>query len=177
MAWEGDTREKIVKIRGKSSKKVYEFCNLGFVPLFKASQICYSINGGMAEWSIAAVLKTAGLTAPGVRIPFPPLPRWWGLPCALVLIFALVIRMPGSCFCASTIFSTKNVYDVLTMSVNGVLLSENEGALCIRTTKKAYCGLLQRCMDCGDSSKAVSQELFLRWTVIYCVTHRNVRAG
>ena len=27
----------------------------------------------MAEWSIAAVLKTAGLTAPGVRIPFPPL--------------------------------------------------------------------------------------------------------
>ena len=26
----------------------------------------------MAEWSIAAVLKTAGLTAPGVRIPLPP---------------------------------------------------------------------------------------------------------
>ena len=31
------------------------------------------IRGGMAEWSIAAVLKTAGLTAPGVRIPLPPL--------------------------------------------------------------------------------------------------------
>jgi hypothetical protein len=31
------------------------------------------MHGGMAEWSIAAVLKTAGLTAPGVRIPFPPL--------------------------------------------------------------------------------------------------------
>jgi hypothetical protein len=30
------------------------------------------IQGGMAEWSIAAVLKTAGLTAPGVRIPLPP---------------------------------------------------------------------------------------------------------
>ena len=28
--------------------------------------------GGMAEWTIAAVLKTAGLTAPGVRIPLPP---------------------------------------------------------------------------------------------------------
>ncbi len=27
----------------------------------------------MAEWSIAAVLKTAGLTAPGVRIPLLPL--------------------------------------------------------------------------------------------------------
>jgi hypothetical protein len=27
----------------------------------------------MAEWSNAAVLKTAGLTAPGVRIPLPPL--------------------------------------------------------------------------------------------------------
>ena len=26
----------------------------------------------MAEWTIAAVLKTAGLTAPGVRIPLPP---------------------------------------------------------------------------------------------------------
>jgi hypothetical protein len=32
----------------------------------------YSKCGGMAEWSIAAVLKTAGLTAPGVRIPLPP---------------------------------------------------------------------------------------------------------
>jgi hypothetical protein len=30
-------------------------------------------RGGMAEWTIAAVLKTAGLTAPGVRIPLPPL--------------------------------------------------------------------------------------------------------
>ena len=30
------------------------------------------LRGGMAEWSIAAVLKTAGLTAPGVRIPLPP---------------------------------------------------------------------------------------------------------
>jgi hypothetical protein len=26
----------------------------------------------MAEWTIAAVLKTAELTAPGVRIPLPP---------------------------------------------------------------------------------------------------------
>jgi hypothetical protein len=26
----------------------------------------------MAEWSIAVVLKTTGLTAPGVRIPLPP---------------------------------------------------------------------------------------------------------
>ncbi len=33
------------------------------------------MHGGMAEWSIAAVLKTAGLTAPGVRIPFPPLKK------------------------------------------------------------------------------------------------------
>ena len=31
-----------------------------------------AFRGGMAEWSIAAVLKTAGLTAPGVRIPLPP---------------------------------------------------------------------------------------------------------
>jgi hypothetical protein len=30
------------------------------------------VRGGMAEWTIAAVLKTAGLTAPGVRIPLPP---------------------------------------------------------------------------------------------------------
>ena len=29
-------------------------------------------RGRMAEWSIAAVLKTAGLTAPGVRIPLLP---------------------------------------------------------------------------------------------------------
>ena len=29
----------------------------------------------MAEWSIAAVLKTAGLTAPGVRIPLLPLEK------------------------------------------------------------------------------------------------------
>ena len=33
------------------------------------------MHGGMAEWSIAAVLKTAGLAAPGVRIPFPPLKK------------------------------------------------------------------------------------------------------
>ena len=35
---------------------------------------CYGIVvcGRMAEWSIAAVLKTAGLTAPGVRIPLLP---------------------------------------------------------------------------------------------------------
>ncbi len=31
------------------------------------------MRGRMAEWSIAAVLKTAGLTAPGVRIPLLPL--------------------------------------------------------------------------------------------------------
>ena len=30
------------------------------------------VHGRMAEWSIAAVLKTAGLTAPGVRIPLLP---------------------------------------------------------------------------------------------------------
>lgn len=29
-------------------------------------------HGGMAEWSIAAVLKTAEPKAPGVRIPLPP---------------------------------------------------------------------------------------------------------
>ena len=34
--------------------------------------VCYTVVGGMAEWTIAAVLKTAGLTAPGVRIPLPP---------------------------------------------------------------------------------------------------------
>jgi hypothetical protein len=34
--------------------------------------VCYTVGGGMAEWTIAAVLKTAGLTAPGVRIPLPP---------------------------------------------------------------------------------------------------------
>jgi hypothetical protein len=40
-------------------------------------QFCHScgivMRGRMAEWSIAAVLKTAGLTAPGVRIPLLPL--------------------------------------------------------------------------------------------------------
>ena len=39
-------------------------------------QFCHGcgivIRGRMAEWSIAAVLKTAGLTAPGVRIPLLP---------------------------------------------------------------------------------------------------------
>ena len=42
------------------------------MPLSKLCDVWYSGCGGMAEWSIAAVLKTAGLTAPGVRIPFPP---------------------------------------------------------------------------------------------------------
>ncbi len=41
-----------------------------------SSQMTYECgtlrNGGMAEWSIATVLKTVGLTAPGVRIPLPP---------------------------------------------------------------------------------------------------------
>jgi hypothetical protein len=32
-----------------------------------------SVHGGMAEWTIAAVLKTAEPKAPGVRIPLPPL--------------------------------------------------------------------------------------------------------
>jgi hypothetical protein len=41
-------------------------------PLSKGVQVCYTFVGGMAEWTIAAVLKTAGLTAPGVRIPLPP---------------------------------------------------------------------------------------------------------
>lgn len=32
--------------------------------------------GGMAEWTIAAVLKTAeAVRSPGVRIPLPPLPQ------------------------------------------------------------------------------------------------------
>ncbi len=39
-------------------------------------QFCHGcgivMRGRMAEWSIAAVLKTAGLTAPGVRIPLLP---------------------------------------------------------------------------------------------------------
>src|SRR5450755_1682062 len=42
------------------------------ISLSKLCNLWYSGYGGMAEWSIAAVLKTAGLTAPGVRIPFPP---------------------------------------------------------------------------------------------------------
>jgi hypothetical protein len=29
-------------------------------------------DGGVAEWPMAAVLKTVGLTTPGVRIPSPP---------------------------------------------------------------------------------------------------------
>jgi len=66
------------------------------------------------------------------------LPRWWGLPCAFVFVFALLIRIPGSCFCASTIFSTENVYSMLTMSVNGVLPLENEGALCIYEQQKKF---------------------------------------
>ena len=37
--------------------------------------------GRMAEWSIAAVLKTAGLTAPGVRIPLLPVRRQKALVC------------------------------------------------------------------------------------------------
>lgn len=45
-------------------------------PLPKRRCLWYSSRGGMAEWSIAAVLKTAGLTAPGVRIPFPPFQFW-----------------------------------------------------------------------------------------------------
>jgi hypothetical protein len=32
-----------------------------------------TVQGGMAEWTIAAVLKTAEPKAPGVRIPLPPL--------------------------------------------------------------------------------------------------------
>ena len=45
-----------------------QFC----MPLFKVNCVCYTVCGGMAEWTIAAVLKTAGLTAPGVRIPLLP---------------------------------------------------------------------------------------------------------
>ena len=41
-------------------------------PLSNQAVLCYTVVGGMAEWTIAAVLKTAGLTAPGVRIPLPP---------------------------------------------------------------------------------------------------------
>ena len=40
----------------------------------------------MAEWTIAAVLKTAGLTAPGVRIPLPP------LACQLVVGVGIAMR-------------------------------------------------------------------------------------
>ena len=52
--------------------------------------------GGMAEWSIATVLKTVGLTAPGVRIPLPPLQRRsclvvWGCGAQLVLCCFLLI--------------------------------------------------------------------------------------
>lgn len=39
----------------------------------KRARIWYSVLGGMAEWTIAAVLKTAEPKAPGVRIPLPPL--------------------------------------------------------------------------------------------------------
>ncbi len=42
-------------------------------PFPNRMDVCYTVVGGMAEWTIAAVLKTAGLTAPGVRIPLPPL--------------------------------------------------------------------------------------------------------
>ena len=60
----------------------------------------------MAEWTIAAVLKTAGLTAPGVRIPLPPLAchlvwgRWHcvtqaqGDKAALLFYFASVSQLP-----------------------------------------------------------------------------------
>ena len=41
-------------------------------PFPNRMDVCYTVIGGMAEWTIAAVLKTAGLTAPGVRIPLPP---------------------------------------------------------------------------------------------------------
>ena len=47
------------------------------------------LHGGMAEWSIAAVLKTAGLTAPGVRIPFPPLK---GHHCLFYLMVSVLCR-------------------------------------------------------------------------------------
>ena len=44
-----------------------------FLPPSKRGQRYGTLrSGGMAEWTIAAVLKTAGLTAPGVRIPLPP---------------------------------------------------------------------------------------------------------
>jgi hypothetical protein len=42
------------------------------LPFPNRMDVCYTVVGGMAEWTIAAVLKTAGLTAPGVRIPLPP---------------------------------------------------------------------------------------------------------
>ena len=42
------------------------------IPLPIRCEVWYSDCGEMAEWSIAAVLKTAGLIAPGVRIPLPP---------------------------------------------------------------------------------------------------------
>ena len=60
----------------------------------------------MAEWTIAAVLKTAGLTAPGVRIPLPPLvcrlvvnswhceAQTQGGKAALPFYFASVSRLP-----------------------------------------------------------------------------------
>ena len=43
-----------------------------YIPFPNRMDVCYTVVGGMAEWTIAAVLKTAGLTAPGVRIPLPP---------------------------------------------------------------------------------------------------------
>ena len=62
-------------------------------------QVCYTFVGGMAEWTIAAVLKTAGLTAPGVRIPLPPLrqSRLEVRATCGIVVFCIVVFVVDSC--------------------------------------------------------------------------------
>jgi hypothetical protein len=81
-------------------------------------------------------LENSRVNSPRGSNPFPSVARVVGTSLCIGAHICPLNRVPGSCFCASTIFSTENVYDVLTMSVNGVLLSENEGALCIGIAKK-----------------------------------------
>src|SRR2546429_7900795 len=80
--------------------------------------------GGMAEWSIAAVLKTAGLTAPGVRIPLPPLK-------AMTPFCLIIIKHPahdrgvfrGSSSVYSVMLTLRSMEDGLTPEGMIVLLS------------------------------------------------------
>ena len=73
-------------------KRLERLVKRGAYP-FKSLESCgIVICGRMAEWSIAAVLKTAGLTAPGVRIPLLPLEVVATKPRCLLPAFLYYVR-------------------------------------------------------------------------------------